>query len=253
MTGVGGRRAAAGEHLQRAAELLRGDKLDEAEREIESAIRIRATICARATCAGCFLFARRYDEALSVYHELCGAYPADAALRLTSASSSCASGATRGGRTEAVVASEPDNPRAQGYLGLALCVPANWRRRATLPQGGAGGAGGQVEERMRPRRRGGGARMDLRRAATRARGCSTPTAVRRRRAGEPVDEAKRGGAWQLRVPGERPPAGARGAVAVGRFEPWCCRAVAGRRVPTARLLRAGGIGEPFASPRAACW
>ena len=64
----------------------------------------------------------------------------------------------------------------------------------------------------------------------------------------PVDEAKRGGAWQLRVPGERPPLpGPEGPTTGARFEPL----VLSPPLPvaafaTARLVRAGAMGEPFA-------
>jgi hypothetical protein len=64
----------------------------------------------------------------------------------------------------------------------------------------------------------------------------------------PVDEAKRGGAWQLRVPGERPPLpGPEGPPSGARFEPL----VLSPPLPvaafaTARLVRAGAMGEPFA-------
>ena len=50
------------EHLQRAGELLRGEKLDEAEREIECALRIRPQDLRARNLRGLFLFrAARYD------------------------------------------------------------------------------------------------------------------------------------------------------------------------------------------------
>src|SRR5439155_1406058 len=64
----------------------------------------------------------------------------------------------------------------------------------------------------------------------------------------PLDEARRGGAWQLRAPGERPPLpGPEGPGALGRFEPLVLTPpLPVAAFATARLLRPGGLGEPFA-------
>ncbi len=242
------------EHLQRAGELLRGDKLDEAEREIECALRIRSEDLRARNLRGLFLFrGGRYDEALAVYLELCGAYPNDAALRLNLGLVELRLGrhAEAAENLKRVVASEPDNVRAQGYLGLALMragelAPA----RDAFQRAGQEELARQVEERIAHLgEEAVAARLDLRRAANEGEkildGEQPFGAVELE---PPVDEAKRGGAWQLRVPGERPPLpGPEGPPASGRFEPL----VLSPPLPvaafaTARLLRAGAMGEPFA-------
>src|SRR5437868_2941762 len=234
------------EHLQRAGELLRTDKLDEAEREIDSAMRIRGNDLRARNLRGLFLFrAGRYDEALGVYHELCGAYPADAALRLNLGLVELRIGrhAEAAENLKRVVASEPDNQRAQGYLGLALMRAGELARaRDAFHKAGQEELARQVEERMAHLgEEAVAARMDLRRAAN--EGEKILDADQPFGAVElepPVDEARRGGAWQLRVPGERPPLpGPEGPPASGRFEPL----VLSPPLPvaafaTARLLRA---------------
>ena len=111
------------EHLQRAGELLRGEKLDEAEREIECALRIRPQDLRARNLRGLFCFrAGRYEEALAVYLELCGAHPNDAALRLNLGLVELRIGtARRGGR-------EPE-ARGRGRAGQ--------HARAGLPRPGA--------------------------------------------------------------------------------------------------------------------
>jgi tetratricopeptide (TPR) repeat protein len=242
------------EHLQRAGELLRGDKLDEAEREIECALRIRSQDLRARNLRGLFLFrGGRYDEALQVYLELCGAYPNDAALRLNLGLVELRLGrhAEAAENLKRVVASEPDNVRAQGYLGLALMRAGDLApARDAFHRAGQEELARQVEERMAHLgEEAVAARLDLRRAAN--EGEKILDADQPFGAVElepPVDEARRGGAWQLRVPGERPPLpGPEGPPSSGRFEPL----VLSPPLPvaafaTARLLRAGAIGEPFA-------
>ena len=242
------------EHLQRAGELLRGDKLDEAEREIECALRIRSQDLRARNLRGLFLFrGGRYDEALGVYLELCGAYPNDAALRLNLGLVELRIGrhAEAAENLKRVVESEPDNVRAQGYLGLALMRAGELGpARDAFHRAGQEELARQVEERMAHLgEEAVAARLDLRRAPTRAStildGEQPFGAVELE---PPVDEAKRGGSWQLRVPGERPPLpGPEGPPTSGRFEPL----VLSPPLPvaafaTARLLRAGALGEPFA-------
>ena len=242
------------EHLQRAGELLRGDKLDEAEREIENALRIRPQDLRARNLRGLFLFrAGRYEEALVAYLELCAAYPNDAALRLNLGLVELRVGrhAEAAENLKRVVASEPENARAQGYLGLALMRAGELgQARDAFHRAGQEELARQVEERMAHLgEEAVAARMDLRRAANEGErildGDQPFGAVELE---QPVDEAKRGGAWQLRVPGERPPLpGPEGPPAAGRFEPL----VLSPPLPvaafaTARLLRAGAMGEPFA-------
>ena len=242
------------EHLQRAGELLRGEKLDEAEREIENALRIRPQDLRARNLRGLFLFrAARYDEALAAYLELCGAYPNDAALRLNLGLVELRVGrhAEAAENLKRVVAAEPDNARAQGYLGLALMRAGELgQARDAFHRAGQEELARQVEERMAHLgEEAVAARLELRRAANegeRVLDGDQPFGAVELEA--PVDEAKRGGAWQLRVPGERPPLpGPEGPAPAGRFEPL----VLSPPLPvaafaTARLLRAGAMGEPFA-------
>ncbi len=242
------------EHLHRAGELLRGDKLDEAEREIECALRIRAQDLRARNLRGLFLFrAGRYDDALGEYLELCGAYPNDAALRLNLGLVELRVGrhAEAAENLKRVVAAEPDNARAQGYLGLALMRAGELASaRDAFHRAGQEELARQVEERMAHLgEEAVAARLELRRAANEGErvldGEQPFGAVELE---PPVDEARRGGAWQLRVPGERPPLpGPEGPPPSGRFEPL----VLSPPLPvaafaTARLLRAGALGEPFA-------
>jgi tetratricopeptide (TPR) repeat protein/uncharacterized protein (AIM24 family) len=242
------------EHLQRAGELLRGDKLDEAEREIENALRIRPGDLRARNLRGLFLFrAARYEEALGVYHELCGAYPTDAALRLNLGLVELRIGrhAEAAENLKRVVDVEPDNARAQGYLGLALMRAGELgAARDAFHRAGQEELARQVEERMAHLgEEAVAARMDLRRAANEGEkaldGEQPFGAVELE---PPVDEARRGGAWQLRVPGERPPLpGPEGPSPAGRFEPLLLSPpLPVAAFATARLLRAGAIGEPFA-------
>jgi len=242
------------EHLQRAGELLRGEKLDDAEREIECALRIRPQDLRARNLRGLFLFrAARYDEALAAYLELCGAYPNDAALRLNLGLVELRVGrhAEAAENLKRVVAAEPDNARAQGYLGLALMRAGELAEaRDAFHRAGQEELARQVEERMAHLgEEAVAARLDLRRAANEGEkilDADQPFGAVELEA--PVDEAKRGGAWQLRVPGERPPLpGPEGPAPSGRFEPL----VLSPPLPvaafaTARLLRAGAMGEPFA-------
>jgi uncharacterized protein (AIM24 family) len=93
------------------------------------------------------------------------------------------------------------------------------------------------------------ARMDLRRAANEGeRVLEHEQPFASVELEPPVDEARRGGAWQLRVPGERPPLpGPEGPPPAGRFEPLLLSPpLPVAAFATARLLRAGAMGEPFA-------
>lgn len=242
------------EHLQRAGELLRGDKLDEAEREIENALRIRANDLRARNLRGLLLFrAARYDEALAVYHELCAVHPTDAALRLNLGLVELRIGrhAEAAENLRRVVLVEPENVRAQGYLGLALMRAGELAAaRDAFHRAGQEELARQVEERMAHLgEEAVAARLDLRRAANEGEkaldGEQPFGAVELE---PPVDEARRGGAWQLRVPGERPPLpGPEGPAPAGRFEPLLLSPpLPVAAFATARLLRAGAMGEPFA-------
>jgi Flp pilus assembly protein TadD/uncharacterized protein (AIM24 family) len=241
------------EHLQRAGELLRGERLDEAEREIENALRIRPQDLRARNLRGLFLFrAARYDEALQVYLQLCRIYPDDAALRLNLGLVELRMGrhAEAAENLQRVVDAEPLNQRAQGYLGLALMragelAPA----REAFHKAGQEELARQVEERMAHLgQEAVSARSDLRRAANegeRVLDGEQPFAAVELEA--PATEARRPGAWQLREHGERPPLpGPEGPPTTGRFLPLVLTPpLPIAAFATARLLRAGAMGEPF--------
>jgi tetratricopeptide (TPR) repeat protein len=207
------------EHLQRASERLRADKLDEAEREITAAVALRPDDLRVRNLRGLHLFrAGRYEEARTIYLELATVHPDDAALRLNLGlvELRMAKHAEAAVNLRRVIASEPDNARAQGYLGLALMrlgeLPA---ARDALVKGGQTELAKQVEERI--------AHAEGTPAAAGAPVEAPLAAVELE---EPIDEAKRG-AGSARRPGElvlRP------SMPVAAFA-------------TARLL---APGEPFA-------
>ncbi|HZS38772.1 MAG TPA: tetratricopeptide repeat protein [Polyangia bacterium] len=241
------------EHLQRASELLRGDKLDEAEREIGSALSLRGDDLRARNLRGLFLFrAGRYEEARSAYLQLSEGFPDDTALRLNLGLVELRMGrfADASSNLKRVVDVEPDNARAQGYLGLALMRAGDLSHaRDAFIRGGQTELAKQVEERMAQADEALAVRGELRRAAgegERVLGKDQPFAAVELEA--PVEEARRSGAWQLRVPGERPPLpGPEGVPAGGSVLPLLLeppRPVAA--FATARLLRPGGMGDPFA-------
>jgi uncharacterized protein (AIM24 family) len=241
------------QHLALAGELLRADKLDEAEREIEHALRIRPNDLRARNLRGLFLFrAARYEQALAVYLELCGAHPGDAALLLNLGLVELRMGrhAEAAQSLRRVIAAEPGNARAQGYLGLALMRAGELAQaRDAFHKAGQEELARQVEERMaHVGEEAVAARQDLRRAANEGEKVlegEQPFAAVELEA--PVDEARRG-SWQLRAPGERPPLpGPEGPPLLGRYEPLLLAPpLPVAAFATARLLRPGGLGEPFA-------
>ena len=251
------------EHLQRAGELLarRQARRGRARDRARACAFGRKTLRAR-NLRGLFLFrAARYDEALAVYLELCATYPNDAALRLNLGLVELRMGrhAEAAENLKRVVAAEPDNARAQGYLGLALMRAGELgQARDAFHRAGQEELARQVEERMAHLgEEAVAARIDLRRAANEGErildGEQPFGAVELE---VPVDEAKRGGAWQLRVPGERPPlAGARGTTArpVASSRSCCRRRCRWRRSPRRGCCARARWASRSRSPRAACW
>ena len=242
-----------GEHLQRASELLRADKLSEAEQEIDAALTMRSDDIRARNLRGLLLFrAGRYEEARAGYLQLCREFPDDAAIRLNLGLVELRMGrhADAAANLERVVAVEPNNARAQGYLGLALMRAGDLKRaRVAFDHAGQTDLAKQVSERMAQAEESSRARSDLRMAAQEAE-----RVIDRGGAGAgfgaveldaPADEARRGGNWQLRVPGERPPLpgpeGSQSSSLPLLLEP--PHPVAA--YATARLLRPGGPGEPF--------
>src|SRR6478752_8980423 len=71
------------EHLGRASEHLRADQLQEAEREIDAALKLRGDDLRARNLKGLLLFrSGRYEEARGGYLDLVHRYPEDAAIRL---------------------------------------------------------------------------------------------------------------------------------------------------------------------------
>jgi tetratricopeptide (TPR) repeat protein len=249
-----GEEQALAEHLQRAADHLRADKLEEAEHEISSALKLRENDVRARNLRGLYLFrAGRYDEALSVYHELCRRYPDDAALRLNLGLIELRAGRHQeaADSLRRVAATEPANTRVQGYLGLALMRAGELGpAREAFHKAGQEELARVVDERIsHAAQEAVGARLDLRRAANegeRVLERDQPFAAVELEA--PAEEAKRAGAWQVRVPGERPPLpGPEGPPLRGRFEPLkLAPPLPVAAFATQRLLRAATTGEPFA-------
>jgi uncharacterized protein (AIM24 family) len=239
------------EHLAHASEFLRADRLTDAEREIASALTIRQTDLRARNLRGLFLFrASRYEEARAVYIELSQAHPNDAALRLNLGLVELRMGrhAEAAVNLRRVIVAEPDNLRAQGYLGLALMRSGDLgAARDAFNKAGQHDLARQVEERMAQSDDAVAARLELRHAANagwRALESEQPFAAIELEA--PSDEAKRG-AWQLRLPGERPPLPAPEGAAADFALPLAiesARPVAA--FATARLLRPTVNDDPFA-------
>ena len=238
------------ERLQRASELLRADKLEDAEKEIDAALALRKDDLRARNMRGLLLFrAARYEEARAVYLELARQYPDDAALELNLGLVELRMGRHTDAAVnlQRVVAVEPHNARAQGYLGLALMRTGELAAaRDAFKRGGQEELARQVEERLAQADEALQARGDLRRAAydgEKALSHEQPFGAVELET--PVDESKRGGAWQLRVPGERPPmpgpeGSDTGALPLLLEPPRPLSAFA-----TARLLRPGGPGDSF--------
>jgi tetratricopeptide (TPR) repeat protein len=236
------------EHLHRAGELLRADKLEAAEREIAGALALRKDDLRARNLRGLLLFrAARYDEARAVYLELGHLHPTDTALRLNLGLVELRMGlhAEAAANLEKVVAVEPDNARAQGYLGVALMRLGELRSaHAALSKAGQVELAQQVEAKL-SERNGNSSRSQLREAAHAGSAALeeeqpfAPVELE-----TPLDEAQRGGAWQLRLAGEGLPVpGPEGTGSTSRLHLRPAMPVAA--FATARLLQPGGPGEPF--------
>lgn len=115
--------AALSAHLQRAGELLRAGQLEDAQTEVDAALR-RAPDDVRAQNLLGLLHFRtgRLDEARAIYQRLLVLHPGDVALRLNLGlvelrRADYPAAINHLGRVAEV---EPDNVRALGYYGLAL-------------------------------------------------------------------------------------------------------------------------------------
>jgi Flp pilus assembly protein TadD/uncharacterized protein (AIM24 family) len=239
-------------HLHRAGELLRGDEIDGADKEVQSALKLAPDDLRARNLLGLVRFrAGNYEEALKVYQELIGKEPDDAALRLNlglvelrmERHEDAAANLAK------VVEKEPENQRAQGYLGLALMRAGELTKaREAFVRAGQDELIKQVEERMATQT---GASdkvvADVKRAAERGLrafedGAQPFASVDL----EAPTDGKDRGAWQLRSVGEPMPL-PEGSRRAGRAEPLKLEApLTVAEFATARLLRPAELGEPFA-------
>jgi uncharacterized protein (AIM24 family) len=238
------------EQLQRASEHLRADHLDAAEQAIAAALSIKKEDLRARNLHGLYLFrAGRHAEALEVYLALAVVHPDDAALRLNLGLVQLRMGknAEAAENLEHVIAAEPDNQRAQGYLGLALMRSGELRRaREAFAKAGQPDLERQVAERLDQEAADNSARSELKRAAVAGDKALdgeqpfTPVEL------EPQGELSRG-SWQVRVPGERTPLPGPEGFERRRYDPLSLEPpMPVAAFATTRLLRAGGLGEPFA-------
>lgn len=238
------------DHLAKASEHLRADKLAEAEREVAAALALRQDDLRARNLKGLVLFrGARYDEARALYLELSSELPDDAAIRLNLGLVELRMGryADAAASLRRVVAKEPENARAQAYLGLALMRTGDLHEaREAFLKGEKPDLARQVEERLSQGDEAHQARAALREAAaTGAAALDDGQPFSAVELDGPGFEARRG-AWQLRAPGEAAPLPApEGALALGALpllvEP--ARPVAA--FATARLLRPPVAGEVF--------
>jgi tetratricopeptide (TPR) repeat protein len=238
------------DHLQRAGELLKSNQLDGAEKEIEAALSLRRDDVRARNLRGLFLFrGNRYEEAEKIYVELCDKWPEDAALRLNLGLVELRMGkfGEAAANLKKVIAAEPDNGRAQGYLGLALMRTGELQQaHGAFLKAGQTELARQIEVQLQQKKDGAQAVGELRDAA--AHGQRTlekeeqPFAAVELDA--PVEEAGRHnvGEWQLREAGQAAPLpGGVEAASPLRLLP----AEPVTAFATRRLLRAPTSDEPF--------
>jgi uncharacterized protein (AIM24 family) len=208
-------------HLGRASEALKGDRLDEAEKEVTAALAIRSEDLRARNLIGLIHFrAHRYDAARGVYLELAKKYPDDASLRMNLGLVELRMERYPDAVTNLrrVVELEPQNARAQGYLGVALVRTGDLTgAKSAFERGQQPELARQVDDRLSQTDDAMSARGELRKAAgegAKAVDGSQPFGAVELES--PAEEAKRGGPWQLRMPGEQPPLpGPEGAAGMG--------------------------------------
>jgi Flp pilus assembly protein TadD/uncharacterized protein (AIM24 family) len=198
------------EQLARASEHLRAGRLDEAGQAIEQALALRKDDVRARNLRGLHLFrTQRYEAARAIYVTLSEEFPDDAAIRLNLGLVELRMGrnADSADNLKRVVASEPDNQRAWGYLGLALMRAGHLvEARDAFKKGGQEEMAQQVGERLAQSEEVMAARGELRRAASEgARVLEADQPFAAVELEEPIAEARRGGAWQIRNAGERAP------------------------------------------------
>src|SRR5579883_680092 len=111
------------QHLSRAGELLRGEELDAAEREVSAALGLAPNDLRARNLLGLLRFrAGRNEEAHALYRELVAQHPEDVSLHLNLGlvELRLARNAEAAEHLRRVVEKEPQNTKAQGYYGMAL-------------------------------------------------------------------------------------------------------------------------------------
>lgn len=246
-------------HLHRAGELLRNNQLQEADSEVALALDLRSDDVRARNLLGLVRFrAGRHEEALQLYRELVGAEPDDTSLRLNLGLVELRMGRhdEAAADLERVVEKEPTNLRAHGYFGLALMRSGDFvRAREAFVKAGQDELVRQVDERMAVEPDAAErAVSEVRRAADKGLRAVTdeaqPFAPAEADEGThaPGDPGEDG--WQVRAPGEPAPPPVAEPHQTHAHE----RALPLRldsplpiaEFATARLLRPGKAGEPFA-------
>ncbi|MFO0574028.1 MAG: tetratricopeptide repeat protein [Polyangia bacterium] len=150
-----GREAASalGAHLQRAGESLRAGQLEDAQTEVEAALRLAPDDVRAQNLLGLLHFrTSRLDEARALYQRLLVLHPGDVALRLNLGlvelrRADYPAAINHLGRVAEV---EPDNVRALGYYGLALFRAGELTRALpVLQRAGQSDLVRQIEDRLR--------------------------------------------------------------------------------------------------------
>lgn len=145
--------AALGAHLQRAGESLRAGQLEEAQTEVDAALRLAPDDVRAQNLLGLLHFrTSRLDEARAIYQRLLVLHPGDVALRLNLGlvelrRADYPAAINHLGRVAEV---EPDNVRALGYYGLALFRAGELTRALpVLQRAGQADLVRQIEDRLR--------------------------------------------------------------------------------------------------------
>ena len=244
--------AELGAQLALAAEALRAERLEEVRHAVDRLVAAEPDDVRVQNLRGLYYFRlERYGDAQKVYRELSSRHPKDTALRLNLGLTELKLGdhAAAVESLRRVIVVEPNNQRAQGYLGLALMRAGDLRgaQKAFTLSGQH-----ELQERVAMRLReleeeGSLQRTELERAATIGSALldGEQPFVSPEHEDHSGDGARGAGRWQVRAPGERvplptedlhavtPPLAIKSAEAVASFA-------------SARMLRASPGGEVFA-------
>jgi tetratricopeptide (TPR) repeat protein len=239
--------------LQQAAEHLRAERLDELRASLDKLTATAPDDLRVQNLRGLYLFrVERYAEAREVYRVLVIDHPRDTALRLNLGLTELKLGdnVAAGDSLRRVTEAEPNNQRAQGYLGLALMRGGDLRgAQAAFQRAGQH----ELEERVAKRiveleEEGNLQRTELERAASAGSSLLEGEQPFRSIDGEDSSTpatAAGAGRWQTRAAGERlplPTDDPASRLPALRIHP--PEAIAS--FANARMLRAAAGGEAFA-------